>query len=55
MIKVVCAMLIIVIKDLKVRLSNLNLPTGKSIICFKLLAEIKETDKQISDALYYKY
>ena len=55
MIRVVCAILAVAIKDLEVQLSNLNLPIGKSAICFELLAEKGETDKQTAGALYYKY
>lgn len=53
--RVVCAMFIIVIKDLKIYLSNLNLPIGKSEICFKPLAQKREISKQIANTRYYKY
>ena len=39
MIKVVYAIFIITIKDLKVHLSNSNLPTEKSVICFQVFAQ----------------
>ena len=55
MIKVVCAILAVAIEGLEVRLNNSNLPTGKSAICFKLLAQKRETDKETAGALYYKY
>ena len=55
MITVVCAMLAIAIKDLKMRFSNSNLPLGKSKIWFELLAQKKETGKQTTGALCYKY
>ena len=37
MIKIICAMLTIAIKDLKMQFGNLNLLLGKSTIWFKLL------------------
>ena len=46
-------MLIIVIKDLEVRLGNLNLPLGKSAIRFEPLAQKRETSKQTAGILYY--
>lgn len=55
MITVICTILAIVIKDLEVRLNNLNLPSKKSVIQFKSLAHKGETIKQIAVALYYKY
>lgn len=48
-------MLTITIKNLKVHLSNLNLPTKKNIMCFESLAQIKKTDKLMANELYYKY
>lgn len=48
-------MLVITIKDLKMYLNNSNLLTGKNAICFELLAQKEETDKQIASTLYYKY
>ena len=48
-------MLGVVIKDLKMRLSNSNLSLGKSAIWFKFLAQKKETSKQTATTLYYKY
>ena len=53
MIRVVCAIFTIAIKDLEVCLSNLNLPLGKSAIWFKLSAQKEETSKQTAGALYY--
>lgn len=45
MIRVICAILAIAIKDLEIRLGNSNLPLGKSIICFEPLAQKEKTDK----------
>lgn len=53
LIKVVYAILVITIKDLEVRLGNLNLPPGKSAISFESLALKGETGKQTTNALYY--
>ncbi len=53
MIRVVCAMLAVAIKDLEVRLGNLNLPLGKSAIRFQPLAQKGETGKQTASVLYY--
>lgn len=52
-IKVVYIMLAIAIKNLKVHLSNLNVPLSKNAIWFELFAEKKETDKQTTSTLYY--
>lgn len=41
MIKVVYAIFPIAIKDLEVRFANSNLPLGKNVIKFELLAEKK--------------
>ena len=38
-------MLNVTIKDLKVRLSNSNLPIENSVICFELLVQKKEIGK----------
>lgn len=54
MIEIVCAMFVVAIKDLKVRLNNLNQLIVKSAICFKLLAQKGETGKQMACALYDK-
>ena len=54
MVKVVCVILTITIKDLEVRYDNANLLLGKSAIWFELLAQKGETSKQTVDALYYK-
>ena len=48
MIKVVCTILAIAIKDPEMRLGNLNLPLRKSVIWF-------ETGKQTVGILYYQY
>ena len=48
-------MLTIVIKDLEIYLSNLNLVLRKSVIRFELLAQKSETDKQTDGILYYEY
>lgn len=55
MMKVICAMLAIVIKDLKLRINNLNLLLGKSVIRFDSSVQMRETSKQIAHRLYYKY
>ena len=55
MIRVVCAMLTVVIKDLEVHLGNSNLPLRKSVIWFELLALKRETGQQTADILYYWY
>lgn len=52
---VVCTIFAIAIKDLEIRLGNPNLLTGKSTIWFKLLASKRESGKQITSILYYKY
>lgn len=44
-IKIVCAILAIAMKDLKVCLDNLNLLLGKNVIWFDLLAQKRETSK----------
>ena len=46
-------MLIATIKDLEMRLGNLNLYLGKSALWFELLAQKEETGKQMTDILYY--
>ena len=48
-------MLAVAIKDLKVRLGNLNLPLEKSTIWFEPLVEKRETGKQMVGILYYQY
>ncbi len=55
MIRVVCAILAVAIKDLEVRLCNLNLLLRKKAIWFKLLAQKGETSKQTAGTLYYQY
>lgn len=55
MLKIVYAVLVVAIKDLKVCLSNLNQPTGKSAIHFEPLAHKREAEKQTAGALYFKY
>ena len=55
MIRVICTILTVAIKDLKVYLGNLNLPLGKNAILFEPQAQKEETDKQIAGAQYYKY
>lgn len=52
-IRVAYTILTITIKDLELRLDNSNLPLGKSAIRFKLLVQKRETDKQITNTLYY--
>lgn len=54
-IKVVCAIFVVAIKDLEVQLSNLNLQIRKNAICFESLASKRETGKQMANVLYYKY
>lgn len=51
MIKVVCAIFAVTIEDVKVCLSNSNLPLEKSAIWFESLAHNGETDKQTAIAL----
>ena len=48
-------MLIIAIKDLEVRFSNLNLPIGKSAIWFGPLVQKGKTGEQIAHAIYFFY
>ena len=48
-------MLAVAIEDLKVRLGNLNLPSGKNVICFEPLAQKGETGIQTAGILYYQY
>lgn len=45
-------MLAVAIEDLEVRLSNSNLLTEKSAICFEPSAQKGETGKQTAGALY---
>ena len=45
-------MFVIKIEDLKMSLGDLNLSLKKNAIWFKLLAQKKETGKQITSALY---
>lgn len=52
MIRVVCAMLVVAIEDLEVRLGNSNLPLGKSAIWVEPLAQKGDTGKQMAGALY---
>ena len=47
-------MLAIVIKDLEIYLSNLNLLFRKSIIWLKILAPKGEINKQIASIFYFK-
>ncbi len=53
MIKVICTILVVAIKDLEVCLGNSNLPLGKNAIRFELLIQKRETSKQTASALYY--
>lgn len=55
MIRVIYTMLVIVNKNLKVKMSNYKLFLGKSAITFKLLVQKKEICKQMAGRLYYKY
>ncbi len=55
MIRVICAILAVAMKDLNMRLGNLNLPLGKSAIQFEPSAQKGETGKQTASALYYQY
>ena len=48
-------MFAVAIKDLEVYLNNSNLQTEKNTICFEPLTQIRETNKQIANVLYYKY
>ena len=54
MIRVVCAMLVVAIKDLEVQIGNPNMLLGKSVIWFELLSQKLETGKQTTSALYYQ-
>lgn len=45
MIKIICTMFTVTIKDLKVYLDNLNLLIKKNVIEFEQLVLKKETDK----------
>ena len=45
MIKIVCAILVVVIEDLEMQLKNSNLPIEKNTIYFEPLAQKKETGK----------
>ena len=53
--KLICAILAIVNKDLKIYLGNLNLLTKKNTIWLEFLAKKRETGKETTDILYYKY
>ena len=55
MITVICAILIVAIKVLKMHLSNLNLLLGKSAIWFEPSAQKRVTGKQTTSALYSQY
>lgn len=55
MIKVICALLAIAIKDLEIYWGNANLFLGKSTIWFELLSQKRETYKQMANALDYKF
>lgn len=52
-ITVIYAIFAIAIKNLKVHFGNLNFLLEKSAIWFELLAQKKETGKQITNVLYY--
>lgn len=53
MIRVVCTILVVLIKDLEMRLGNLNLPLRKSVIWFELLVQKEEIGKQTTYPSYY--
>ena len=55
MIRVLCAMLVVAIEDLEMRLANSNIPLAKSAIWFEPLAQKEETGKQTAGILYYQY
>ena len=55
MIKVICIILAIAIKDLEVDLGNLNLLLENRAIWFELSAQKRETSKQTAGILYYQY
>lgn len=55
MIRVVCAILVIIIEDLKVHFDDRNLFLERTAIWFEPLAQKKETSKQTTDALYYQF
>ena len=48
-------MVAIVINDLKVRISNSNLPLGKNAIWFEPLAQKEDIGKQTAGILCYQY
>ena len=47
-------MIAIAIKDLKLRLSNSNLPIGKNAVCFESLAQKENDIQQMVGILYDK-
>lgn len=54
MIRVICILLIVAIKDLKECLSNSNLPIKKKVICFEILAQKNDNGKQMTNVPYEK-
>ena len=55
MIRVICTMLALAIKDLEVCMDNSNLPMRIKAIWFKPSAQKRETGKQTAGILYYQY
>lgn len=53
LIRVIFAMLVIAIKHLKVQLNNLNMIIRISVICFEILFQTRNINKQMTGALYY--
>ena len=51
MIKVVCTIISVAIKDLELHLSNSNLPIGKNVVYFEPLAQKGENGKQMAGIL----
>lgn len=53
MIRVVCAIYAIIIKDLEMHIDNSNLQWGKSAIRFEPSTQKEENGEQTTDTLYY--
>lgn len=55
MIKVIYIIFTVIIRDLEIRFSNINLFLRENVICFEPLTQKVEINKQIANILYYKY
>lgn len=55
MIRIICIILAIVMKDWEMCLNNSNLSFKKIAIGFELLAQKGEISKQIANPQFYKY